>query len=291
MRYVHCLSVLCLVMAGCSSKPSRKAETPQGYSEPQVQNEVEETPVARIDEQPEPQSQAATQNEEPSAQTEVSHKELQEAYKSQNDEAIFRASTSILSQNSKDVKALNALGLYNYRKGRFLAARYFFSRGLAVSPKSSELLNNQGLVSLVLEEPKEATRFFRRALDNNSSDGFAAANLGAIYLKGKDYTKAQFAFETAAKNGMRDTRVMTNYGIALTNLGKYEQARSALDEAIKMSSNNKEAVFASAVLNIDHMKQYAAGMDDLSRLKFLGPAQELRNRMNDLEKRAKAGIK
>lgn len=291
MRYGQCLGIIFLVLVGCSSKPVKKTEVSQSYPEPETQQEVEQVPVAKIDDQPASRVQDGAQSEEPTAQAEVSHKELQEAYKSQNDEAIFRASTNVLSQNSRDVKALNALGLYNYRKGRFLAAKYFFARGLAISPKSAELLNNQGLVSMVLDEPRDAIRYFRRALESNPSDGFAAANLGAIYIKGKDYTKAQFAFETAAKNGMRDTRVMTNYGIALTNLGKYEQARSALDEAIKMNSNNKEAVFASAILNIDHMKQYAAGMDDLSRLKFLGPAQELRNRMNDLEKRAKAGIK
>lgn len=217
--------------------------------------------------------------------------ELAKAYRSQNDEAISRVAVQILSQNPNDEKALNSLGLYHYRKGRFLAAKYFFERALKTNPNSSAALCNLGLASLALGEQLDAIRFFKKSMELNPRDGIAAANLGSIYVQEKDFTKAQIALETAVKNGMRETRTLTNYGIALTANGQYESARSALDEALKANSNNKEALFAKAILLIDQMKQYSEGIEALDRLKFLGPAAEMRNRMNTLENTAKTGIK
>lgn len=215
---------------------------------------------------------------------------LIDAYKNQNDEGIYRASVSILSNNPNDAKALNALGLYHYRKGRFLASRYFFSRAQAQNPRASELHNNQGLVSLALGEQREAIRSFKKALELNPNDGLAAANLGSIYVQEKDYYKAIFPLEVAVKKGMRESRTLTNYAIACVGTGKYDVAKSSLEEALKQNSNNKEALFALSNLLIAHMKQYPEGLEHLNRLKFLGPAQEMRNRMNTLENEAKAGI-
>jgi Flp pilus assembly protein TadD len=215
---------------------------------------------------------------------------LADAYKSQNEEGIYRSAIAILSQNPADVKALNALGLYHYRKARFLAARYFFSRAQVQSPRSSELYNNQGLVSLALGENRDAIRAFKKALELNPNDGIAAANLGSIYVQEKDYYKAIFPLEIAVKKGMRETRTLTNYAIACVGTGKYDTANAALEEALEQNSNNKEALFALAKLQISHMKQYKEGQGHLDRLKFLSPAQEMRNRMNTLENEAKAGI-
>jgi Flp pilus assembly protein TadD len=215
---------------------------------------------------------------------------LAEAYKTQNEEAIYRSAVAILSHNPTDVKALNALGLYHYRKGRFLAARYFFSRAQSQNPRSSELYNNQGLVSLALGENRDAIRAFKKGLELNPNDGITAANLGSIYVQEKDYYKAIFPLEIAVKKGMRETRTLTNYAIACVGTGKYDAAKAALEEALKQNSNNKEALFALANLQIAHMKQYKEGQASLDRLKFLSPAQEMRNKMNTLENEAKAGI-
>ena len=216
---------------------------------------------------------------------------LSEAYKGQNEEGIIRAASQVLSQNPNDLKALNAIGLAHYRKGRFLAARYFLGRAQTANSKSSEVMNNLGLVSLALEEPHEAMRYFKKALDLNSNDGVAAANLGSIYVHEGDYIKAQIALELAVKKGMRETKTLNNYGIALTANGKFDQAKKAYEEALKMTSNSQETLFNYAVLLIDHLKQNSDGLDQLNRLKFLGPAPEVRNKMNALENKAKAGIK
>lgn len=216
---------------------------------------------------------------------------LSDAYRSQNDEAISKAAGQILSQNPQDVKALNAMGLYHYRKSHFQAARYFFSRALQVNPNSGELYNNLGLVSVAMNEQHDGIRNFRKALEINSSDGIAAANLGSIYVQEGDYVKASTVLEIAVKKGMRESRTLTNYGIALSAVGKYDSAKLALEDALKQNSSNKEALYALASLLVDRMKQYSDGLDHLNRLRFLGPGPEMRNKMNALENRAKTGIK
>lgn len=276
------LLVAALLIVACSSG-DKKEDT--GFTVPDAEAPAEPTKpvVSEVPGEKMPEVKRETPN--------ASYAPLSEAYRSQNDEGIAKAATNILSQNPTDVKALNALGLYHYRKGRFQAARYFFNRALASSPNSAELYNNLGLVSLAMNDQKEGIRNLRRALDLNPNDGIVAANLGSIYVQEGDYSKALAALEIAVKKGMRESRTLTNYGIALASAGKYDAAKSVYDEALKQNSANKEALYADAALLIDRMKQYQEGLDQLNRLKFLGPGQELRNKMNALENRAKAGIK
>ena len=284
MRYLLLLSLAFLISCGSSQKQSEESNDSGSL---EFETSSAETPATKPIDSSYAEKVPDVKRETPKD----AYGPLSEAYKSQNDEAIYRSSVQILSQNPTDAKALNAMGLYHYRKGRFLAARYFFSRAVAHSSRSSEIYNNQGLVSLALGENRDAIRFFKKAIELNPNDGIAAANLGSIYVQVKDYNKAVVALEVAVKKGMRETRTLTNYGIALTATGKYDAAKVALDEALRMNSNNKEALLASSVLLIDQMKQYSEGLDQLNRLKFLGPGQEMRNTMNTLENRAKAGIK
>lgn len=231
---------------------------------------------------------------EPTARREspgANYAAVSEAYRSQNDDGIEKAAEQLLGQNPQDLKALNALGLYHYRRGHFLAARYFFTRAQQVNPNAGEIYNNLGLVALSMNEQHEGIRNFRKALELNPSDGIAAANLGSIYVQEGDFVKALTVLEVAVKRGMRETRTLSNYGIALSAAGKYDSAKLALEEAIKQNSTNKEALYALATLLIDRMKQYSEGLDQLNRLRFLGPGSEMRNKMNALENRAKAGIK
>jgi Flp pilus assembly protein TadD len=270
-----------LVSCGSSSKKDEPA-SPESSLDAISSNE----PVTK------PIESAPNKIESPKRETPVNaYAPLSEAYRSQNEEGIYRAAVQILSQNPSDVKALNALGIYHYRKGRPLAARLFFSRAAQSAPRSAEIQNNQGLVSLAIGEEKEAIRSFKKALELNPSDAIAAANLGSIYVQEKDYGKALGVLEIAVRKGNRDAKTLNNYGVSLAAAGKYDEAKSAYNDALKISSNSQETLFNSAVLLIEHLKQYQNGLDQLNRLKSLGPAQDMRNKMNALENKAKTGIK
>jgi Flp pilus assembly protein TadD len=211
--------------------------------------------------------------------------------KAGNDEGIFRAATTALAQNPSDVRALNALGMYHYRKEQYAGALLMFNKALKAAPNMSDLHNNIGLVYLAQEENRDAIASFKKAIELNPRDGAAAANIGAIYVEQKDYTKALVAMEIAYRKNNRDAGILNNYGIALAANGKYRDAHDMYKKGLDVNPNSKELMLNRAILLIDHLKKNDEGLDLLNKVKFLGVSNEARNRINVLENKAKAGIK
>jgi len=216
---------------------------------------------------------------------------LVDAIKSQNDEQIFRVSGQLLTQNPNDVKAMNAMAMYYFKKGRIDASKYLLNKAISVNANAGEAYSNIGLIHLANNEPREAIKAFRKALDLNSNDSIAAANAGSIYVAEKDYNKAVSVLSVAYNGGVRDAKTMNNYAVALTAVGKFDDANSIYQAAMKEQNNNREILLNYAILLIDHKNKYKEGMDVLNRLKFVGPPSESRNRIIALETKAKAGLK
>lgn len=214
---------------------------------------------------------------------------LNDAYKKGDDETMQRVASALLAQNPADPKALHALGLINYKRNRYQAAMYYFNRALQHNPNMGEVYTNIGLTQIALDERRDAIRSFKKALELNSNDGAAAANLGSIYALEGDYAKAQIALDRAIKTGVKDARIYNNYGIALTGLGKFEDANEIYREAVKLDPNNRDTLFNLAILQIDHLKDQSGGLETINQLRFLGLADGMRDRINALENKAKAG--
>lgn len=216
---------------------------------------------------------------------------LSEAIRSGSDEQIYKAATGLLSQNPKDFKAINALGVYHYKKGHFIAALYFFNKALGLSPKQSEIYSNIGVIHIAMDEKHDAIQAFRKAIELNPNDGVAAANIGSIYAAEEDYSKALVALEIAYRRGNKDPKILNNYAIALTANGKNDKAKSIYEEALAVQSTNKDLMLNYAILLVDQLGKNQEGLEVINRLKFLGPTQEARNRINILENKAKMGVK
>lgn len=217
--------------------------------------------------------------------------ELNEAVKSQSDEKMYQAAAGILYRNPTDLKALNAMGMYHYKKGRFDLAEYMLRKAIGANSVVSELHNNLGVVLLAKGERREAIFSFRKALEINMDDGVAAANVGALYVAERDYSKARVALETAYRRGIRDNKVLTNYGVALAASGKNEKAEEMYSAVLKSNPNDKEALFNYSILLIEGMGKYSEGLEVISRLKFVGGPADTRSRINALENKAKTGLK
>ncbi len=218
------------------------------------------------------------------------HSGLSEAIKSQNEEGIYRAATQILAQNPNDVKALNALGVYYYKKSRYMGAQYFFSRAIKVQP-ASDLYNNMALTQLALGEKREGIKLLRKAMELNSGDGIAAANLGSIYVQEKDYAKARVVLETAVRQTAKTQKNLSNYGVALAAAGKDDSAKLMYEEALKLNNNSQETILNYAILLIEHLNLRQEGLQQLDRLRFSSPDETIKKRMNELENKAKSEIK
>lgn len=215
---------------------------------------------------------------------------LTEAIRQQNDEAIQKTASEILTQNSKDLMALNSMAMVYYKKGRFEAAEYLLGKALAVHPDSSEVYSNRGLVLLAMGERREAIRSFRKAIELNPNNAVAGANVGSLYVQDKDYNKAALSLEIAVKNGQRDFKVMNNYALALAATGKTKEAADIYDRLIKDNPSQKDVMLNYSILMIEQMQKYREGLDLLNRLKFVGNAPESREIIKQLENKAKAGL-
>ncbi|MDG0816760.1 tetratricopeptide repeat protein [Bdellovibrio svalbardensis] len=273
-------------VVACSSSPTKETKTDSVSS-----TRVTEAPVIQKDE-PAPVAAAEPEPEKPKAPLAPSqYAGLNEAIKSQSDERIYSTATQILAQSSNDAKALNALSMYHYKKGRFDLSRYLLNKAITASPKTAELYSNLGIVQLAQNERREAVKSFRKALDIDNDDAVAAANLGAIYVQDRDFAKAGIVLETAYRKGVRDPRVLNNYAIALTANGKTEKAEDLYKSILKDNSSNKEAMYNYAVLLVERMGKYQEGLDLINRLKFVGGPADTRNKIIALETKAKAGLK
>ncbi|MEN0057960.1 MAG: tetratricopeptide repeat protein [Bdellovibrio sp.] len=286
MKNLFALSAVLAFLVSCSSTGPKGTPTPERPVLTEVEAGKGSTATAPVSPS---ESVEPVRPVTPAAPSQYAA--LNEAVKSQSDERIYQNATQILAQSPQDAKALNALAMYHFKKGRFDLSRFLLNKAIATSPRQSELYSNLGIVQLAQDERRDAIKSFRKALDVNSDDSVAAANLGAIYVQERDYNKAQVVLETAYRRGQRDPRMLNNYAIALTANRKYDRAEDLYKSALKDNNSNKEVLFNYAVLLVDHLNKFQEGLDMINRLKFVGGPADTRNKIIALENKAKAGLK
>lgn len=273
-------SLLSFVLVSCSSDPV--TETSGANSAPVEKKTVESK---KIEEVPAPVVEKKT-----SAETAARYTSLDAAISSENLERIKQASTELLSSNPKDVKALNALGIYYYKKGQLDAAKLLLNKAWSVSP-TTEISNNLGLVALAQGHQREAVQMFKKSIEIDSKNADAASNLGALYIKERDYNKAIFALEPIVKAGKADTNTLSNYGVALAATDKVKEAADVYEKILSNQPDHQNTMLNYSILMIEKQEKYKEGLDLINRLKFVGSDIESRQVIKDLENKAKAGLK
>ncbi|MCX7977462.1 MAG: tetratricopeptide repeat protein [Bdellovibrionaceae bacterium] len=285
MRWLICLPLFVLLSA-CGSaprqEPSRVVVTEESPNQKDHLPRTQQAPQTMQA----PTSAAASGDPQPKEKT--IEQQFAEALRSQDQAAIERIAAQLLMGNPRHTKALNALGLLNYRRGKFKMAEYFLRRAIASSPNQAELHANLGMVLLANGEEYEAIKLLRRAFDLDANNPHIAANLGSIYVKHGDWNKAAVVLETAVSRGLNDYRILNNYALALTGQGKHQKAGEYYLRAMKDQSNRKELMLNYAIHLVEHQKKPAEALDLINRIKFLGVPAGSRELINDLENRAKA---
>ncbi len=284
------LVLLQSALLACSSTPEQSISDDQGGTKPvpEIENEAPAARQSKAEVSAEPV--APEEKVAPAPVSSSMYSALQEAIKNQNYDAIQKFSTEILTQNPKDVRALNSMALVYYKKGQMDAAQYLFNKAIAVIATSSELHSNLGLVYLAKNERREALKSFRKALEINPQDHIAAANAGSIYAQEKDYIKAALALEIPVKRGTKDFKILNNYANALVATGRVKEAAEIFEKIIKENPSNREVMLNYAILLIENMQKNKEGLDLLNRLKFVGAPQDSRDVIKSLENKAKAGL-
>ena len=216
---------------------------------------------------------------------------LSQAIKRQNDADIVKASHDLLMANPANAKALNALGMSNYKKGKYKAAEYFLNKALTANSNESGLYNNLAMVKLAQGEQREAVKLLKSGLSQKSEDIGILTNLGAIYVAQKDYPIAEVVLETVFKNGTKDVKVLSNYATSLAANKKYAEATSIYKRLMSDNGSSREIMLNYSVHLIENIKDYKQGLELINRLKFVGAPEGARNLIIDLENKAKSGVK
>jgi len=276
-------ATLALFIFSCSSAPKSEPEKPK-ESKPEAKTDKKDANAVEI--KPSGETKA-----EPEAVKSTKYDALEAAVKAGAEDRIRSASIDILQTNPKDIRALNALAMCQYKKGNYEAAAIILDKVLNIEPKSSAAYSNIGLIHLVRGEKNEAIGFFKKALEYDGSNTIAAENLGSIYVQEKDFAKAIVALDHAVDSGKAEEGSMTNYAIALTATGKAAQAAGIYDKILKKNPSSKSAMLNLAVVDIEKLNKFEEGLDLVNRLKFVGADFESRQVIKDLEIKAKAGIK
>lgn len=288
------LVILSLYLFSCSSEPTQtnKFSSANELAETQISGLGSENSSAELSDQKSVEKAPDKSEIKPAPQPAAAslYSALNEAIKIQNDESIQKASSEILTQNSKDPKALNALALYHYKKGHFEAAQFLLNKAITANPTLSELYGNLALVQLAKNDRRDAIKTYRKALELNPQDAIAGANLGSLYIQDKDYNKAYLSLEIPIKKGLKEMKILNNYAIASVGVGKVKEAAEIYEKLLKENPSQREVMLNYSILLIENMQKNKEGLDLLNRLKFVGAPQEARDTIKNLEIKAKAGL-
>lgn len=277
MRYLI-VFVLAIGLWGCSST---QEQTSPALTEPQLSE------IDLLDSEAKPQVAAPVAT----PPTSSIPAELQQALASGNSDRIKSVSQSILLGDAKNVPALNALAMSYYNSSQLNAATVLLDKAVGFSPRAPDVHNNIGVVRLARGDKSDAINSFRKALEINPDSYIAASNLSNIYIREKDFIKAIPVLSTFVNKGMADFDGRSNYAVALAATGKTSDAAAIYDKILQEKPDHKNAMLNYSILLIEKQQKYQEGLDLLNRLKFVGSANESRQLINDLEVKAKAGLK
>ena len=147
------------------------------------------------------------------------------------------------------------------------------------------------MIKLAQGEQREAVQLLKAGLNHKADDTGILINLGAIYISQKDYSNAEVALETVYNRGTKDVKAATNYAVALAANKKYSEASTVYKKLVSENTSAREIMLNYSIHLVENVKDYKQGLDLINRLKFVGVPDGARNVINDLENKAKSGLK
>ncbi len=149
--------------------------------------------------------------------------------------------------NPNDAAIQNNLGLAYFMRDRFSLAAEKLRRAIELEPKYTEARNNLGRVLIELEQYDQALRELKIVTSDLTYPDPAKAyvNYGLAYFRKRNFTEARSAFAKAMEANRNNCLAHTYFGRSLLELGKFEQATQALDNAsvVCPEGGNEEAKY------------------------------------------------
>ena len=211
------------------------------------------------------------------------------------DETRSRGSVTSAAEASqsvpKDARRAFEEGVNQRKKKQYDKALASFTRAIEVFPAYYQALVERGELQVNMERIAEATQDFDGAIELNKGYEPALRGAGFCRLRLKKYPEAIEFFERAILTDPHVAQSHLFLGVARIAVGRNEQARSALTEALRLDRDG--AVSAHVYLaNLDSSeKRYEDAADHLKAYLAARPdapdAPRLKQREAELRKLAK----
>lgn len=207
------------------------------------------------------------------------------------DDAIAQAKSALLV-NSKSMEVYNALALVYLDTKQYDLARFVLDKAkldIKGAEENAQLHASMGEVFLRLGYPGDALASFKKALDLDPFQVGALQFLGNYHLDNRSYTDATPIWERVCGLLPVEAGPRLNLGISYRGEGRYDDAKRAYDDAMRIDPKNPEPLRDLAVLYGDYMKAYDAAVQAIEDYRKAGggPSAELDAWITSLRKEQK----
>lgn len=195
------------------------------------------------------------------------------------DEAIAEAKAALFI-NSKAIPIYNDLAMVYLDTNRYDLARFTLEKALADidgAKGNARLHAVLGEVYYRLGYTGDAVQSFQKSLELDPYQLPALLYLAGYHMDNRSWTDATPLLERAMKVAPNDAGIQLNLGICYRGEGRFEDAKRAYNEALRLRPKDPEPYRNLAVLYGDYMKAYDAALQSIEDYRRAGggPASEL----------------
>jgi Flp pilus assembly protein TadD len=288
-------AITLVALAGCSHLKTNKDLDEPGNPKTSVHDEIFDDKRMDEAETSSPKTQTAPKEiseASPARSMDKKYQSLSAAVRSAQHDAVVSEASKILATNATDPVAMNSIAMSLYRQGRLGAAKLMLDKAFEKNPKEGSLLNNLALIQIAEGDSEGALQTLKQAYRLSDNNPQIQGNLGSLYVEGGDYGRALPLLENAFSSNKSSPSIANNYAIALRATKNLSRAEKIYAELIKQNPRDVNIHLNYAILLIDYLNKPKEGLAVVTKVKFLeSDRKDVLDRANELEKKARSGIK
>jgi len=153
----------------------------------------------------------------------------------------------LLRKNTKDVGALNLIGIIKDNLNEKETAIKYFKKASCLTPQNADILGNIGIASFEINNYGEAKTYLIRSLAINDNNSVGHNLLGKMYEK-DDTEKALFHMEKSFLINPKQDKLAINIGLLNLKIKKFTEAHKWLKRGLTLNPTNADALNALGVV-------------------------------------------
>ena len=150
-------------------------------------------------------------------------------------ESVYK---NLLNNKDEKVKALNGLGVLEFRRNNMPQSLDYFYAALKESPEDLDTLNNMGIWHFKNGNLDSAKGFLQKIIKTQPNHSEANANLGSIYHGLEEYGKAIEYFKTALETNGKPVGPRMLLAESYENSNQHKKAEKEYRYILAMDSGN-----------------------------------------------------